>query len=92
MMAKVLFRVYSNKVAFFILVIAAGAIFGVFAGLLAYGMTLLITPDVTEAQRKVILPAFTVLGVGIALYLVAVDLWSRGNRGPEKSDNKSKTD
>lgn len=91
-MAKVLFRVYSNKVAFFILVIAAGAIFGVFAGLLAYGMTLLITPDVTETQRNVIIPAFTVLGIGIALYLVAMDLWSRGNPGSEKGDNKSKTD
>lgn len=91
-MAKVLFWVYSNKVAFFILVIAAGAVFGSCAGLLAYGMTLFITPDVTETQRKVIIPAFAVLGVGIALYLVAVDLWSRGNPGSEKGDNKSKTD
>ena len=78
MITKSLLWLHSHRAAFFILAIIFGALLGLCAGLLAYGMTLLIMPDVTETQRKIIIPAFTILGIGIGLYFTLADLWQRG--------------
>ena len=77
---KTLIWLGSNRAAFFILIIVFGAFLGFCGGLLAYGITLLITPDFTETQRNVIIPAFTVLGVGIGLYFLLADFWHRGRQ------------
>jgi hypothetical protein len=77
MMKRVLIWVQANRVAFLVVAVMFGAVLGFFAGLLAYEVTLLITPNATEKQLKVIIPAFTVLGIGIGLYMPLADLWQK---------------
>lgn len=85
MITEVLIWLSSHRAAYFTLIIFFGAFLGFCGGLLAYVIILLITPDVTEMQQKVIIPAFTVLGVGIGLYFLIADFWCRGShkRGHE---------
>lgn len=75
MITKILLWFHVHRLAFFILAILFGALLGFCGGLLAYKLTFFITPDVTEAQRKIIIPAFTILGIGIGLYFTLADLW-----------------
>jgi hypothetical protein len=86
MITTILIWLRSNRATFFIFSIFLGALFGFCGGLLAYGITLLISADVTAMQRKVIIPAFTVLGIGIGL----ADFWHRGRQDQRghKSQNK----
>ena len=76
-MRNILNFIYSSKVVFLIACVIVGALLGGMGGILAYWMTLLITPDVTDRQLKVIIPAFVVLGVVVGLYVPLSDFKSR---------------
>ena len=77
MIRDILTFIHSSKVAFLIACVFVGALLGSVGGVLAYWMTLLITPDVTDRQLKVIIPAFTILGAVIGLYVPLSDFKSR---------------
>ncbi len=73
MMKELLRIACSNKAIFATVCILGGAFLGYCTGLIAYGLTLLIVPESTEKQLNVIIPAFTVLGVVIGLYVPWAD-------------------